>query len=237
MKLGLELPAPVRQYIGQAWAGRTHVEEISSVQFERLAAALRTLGAPAKLGEVASRAAGEEAQHRALCADLAHAYGVDPGPPAAAEPLAPAGLPVFEACLYTAVAHCCVAETESMATLTELVREAGPPEVRSALVSIARDEVQHAQLGWAIVTWAARERSLSFLAPFLPAMLEPGAAPLFDVTPGSADDPRLLLHGVLPARRKREVFTETFLEVLLPGLERVGIDSARARRWLELLAR
>ena len=90
-----------------------------------------------------------------------------------------------------------------------------------------------AQLGWAIVTWAARERSLSFLDRFLPAMLEPGAAPLFDATPGHADDPRLLLHGVLPAARKRAVFTETFLEVLLPGLERVGIASTQARRWLE----
>lgn len=232
MKLGLGLPGPVRQVAGEAWASRTHVEEISAVQFFRLSAELAALNASPRLLEVASRAVHDETRHRELCAELAQAYGVDPGPLARAPALAPAGLELFERCLYAAVAHCCVAETESMATLSTLVREAEPPEVRRALVAIARDEVEHAQLGWAIAAWAAKERSLSFLGRALPSMLEPGAGPLFRQAPPAADDGRLALHGVLPWSRRRQVFLSAFEEVLIPGWGRFGIDGAAAREWL-----
>lgn len=230
--LGLELPPPLRQLVGESWAARTHVEEVSAVQFHRLAAQLTALSAPGKLIDVAALSVGDEGRHRELCALLAISYGVEPGPLAPAFPLAPPGMPAFEACLYAAVAHCCVAETESVATLTGLIGQAGSPEVRSALSTIARDEVQHAQLGWAIVAWAAQERSLSFLGRFLPGMLEPGAGPLFRPAPAGAEDPRLIPHGVLPAAQKRGVFITTLEEVLLPGLERVGIDARSARSWL-----
>lgn len=230
--LGLELPEPVRQLVGDAWAARTHVEEIAAVQFARMAEGFETLKAPPKLAEVARAAVADESRHRALCADLALAYGVDPGSRAEAPWLAPGGLPPFETHVYAAVAHCCVAETESVATLTQLVRQAGPQEVRQALVEIARDEVEHAQLGWAVLAWAAQQRSLSFLGAFLPAMLQPGGGPLFRSVPEGADDVRLLSHGVLPAASKRQVFIEALEEVLLPGLERAGVDGAHARAWL-----
>ena len=234
MSAGLELPAPVRRLVGESWAARTHVEECSSVQFERLAADLEALEAPQLLVEVALRAVGEEAHHRELCRSLALEYGVDPGPRAEAVTLAPPGLPAFERCVYAAVAHCCVAETESVATLTELIRAAGPDQVRRALVTIARDEVQHSQLGWAVVTWAAGRRSLGFLGGALPTMLEPGAGPLFRPAPPEADDERLRAHGVLPMSAKRTVFLEALEEVLLPGFERVGVDGAAARAWVAL---
>jgi len=230
---GLELSDPLRRLVGEAWAARTHVEEISAVQFGWLAEGLGELGAPARLVEVARRAAADEGRHRGLCADLASAYGVAPGPASEAARLAPAGVAAFEAAVYAAVAHCCVAETESVATLTELVRAAGPAEVRSALVAIAHDEVEHARLGWAVLTWAAQQRPLGFLARWLPAMLEPGAGPLFQGARAGADDERLRAHGVLPAASKRRVFTETFEQVLLPGLERAGVDGASARAWLD----
>jgi hypothetical protein len=142
-------------------------------------------------------------------------------------------LPAFETCLYAAVAHCCVAETESVATLTELIRAVGPDEVRSALVRIARDEVQHAQLGWAVVTWAVGLKPLGFLAAALPRMLEPGGGPLFRPSPAEADDERLRAHGVLPMHAKRSVFIDALEEVLLPGFARAGIDGASARAWLD----
>ncbi len=106
-----------------------------------------------------------------------------------------------------------------------------------ALLIISRDEIEHAQLGWAVASWGAQQRSLSFLGKQLPAMLGPGAGPLFQPSPQGADDLRLREHGVLPLAQKRRVFDTTFLEVLLPGLERVGIDVARARAWRHEVAR
>lgn len=230
--LGLTLPAPLRRFAGDAWATRTHVEETSAVQFERLASELEKLGAPRLLIDVASRAVTEEQEHRELCLSLAEAYGVEPGPRAEAATLAPPGLPAFERCVYAAVAHCCVAETESVATLTELISAAEPVQVRNTLVRIARDEVQHSRLGWAVLTWAARQKPLAFLGRALPAMLEPGAGPLFQPAPAEADDVRLRAHGVLPLAQKRRVFTEALDGVLLPGFARAGVDAQSARDWL-----
>ena len=39
-------------------------------------------------------------------------------------------------------------------------------------------------------------------------------------------------HGILATARKREIFVRTLEEVVLPGLEQFGIDTAPARAWL-----
>jgi len=233
VRLGEALAAPVRQLVAAAWAFRLEVERAATVQFERLAHGLEAEGAPGRLVDVAARAASEERRHGALCGELAAGYGGQPtsegpSPPA----LAPEGLGSFAALSYAMVAHCCVAETESVATLTTLIRRAGPPEVRQALVAIARDEVEHAQLGWAFVAWARQGRSLSFLGAYLPRMLAPGAGALFEPAPAESEDPRLVEHGVLPRALKRQVFRASLEDVVLPGLASASVDGAPARRWL-----
>jgi hypothetical protein len=58
-------------------------------------------------------------------------------------------------------------------------------------------------------------------------------ADLFLLAPLEREDEKLLEHGVLPHSLQRELFTSTLQEVIFPGLERFGIDSAPARAWLE----
>ncbi len=228
-----ELPGGLKALVASAWAFRARVEADATVQFQRLAASLEAAGAPARLVQVARLAVEEEARHRGLCDRLARAYGGGglQGTPEPPPPLAPAGLTGRAALAYAVVAHCCIAETESVATLTLLIPRAGPPEVKQALQAIARDEVEHAQLGWAALTWLGADR-LDFLEPWLPAMLEPGAGPLFRAPPAGAEDPRLVAHGVLPAAEKKEVFLEAMEGVVLPGLKRAGIPGDSARRWI-----
>lgn len=233
MTLGEALPVPVRELVAAAWAFRVEVERAATVQFERLAEGLEAVSAPGRLVEVAARAAAEERRHGALCGELAASYGAQvAGDGPSPLPLAPAGLSTFEGLCYAMVAHCCVAETESVATLTALIRRAGPPAVRQALVAIARDEVEHAQLGWAFLAWAGPRQPLGFLGPYVPRMLAPGADALFEAVALEGEDPRLVAHGVLPHALKRQVFRESLEEVVLPGLAAASVDGAPARRWL-----
>jgi hypothetical protein len=232
-ELGAGLPAPLRTLVARSWSFRAGVEADAEVQFHRLAQGLEAHGAPARLVQVAREAAADEARHRGLCEALARAYGAAPEPPASPPgPLAPAALGGREALAYAVVAHCCVAETESVATLTLLVPRAGSPEVKQALQAIARDEVHHAQLGWAALAWLRHLQPLGFLEAWLPAMLGPGAGPLFEPPTSGSEDPRLVLHGVLPALEKQEVFLEALEGVVLPGLERLGVSGASARAWV-----
>jgi hypothetical protein len=54
--------------------------------------------------------------------------------------------------------------------------------------------------------------------------------------PDEPESSELLRHGVLPASRKREIFLGTLHEVVLPGLEQFGIDTAPARAWIAIRA-
>ena len=225
----------MNEVAARAWAHRAAVERASTVQFERLVALLHALDAPLVLINLAGTAADDERRHEALCTTLARSGGVEPRFPTEVPELAPSGFDDFERCAWLAVAHCCIAETESVATLSTLVPrpDAGREAVvQQALVEIARDEVKHAQLGWAVVNWLAAKRSLSFLAPGLPAMLEPGARPLYGQAAEGPAEAGLFREGVLPVATARALFEETLFGVVLPGLARVGVDGASAREWV-----
>ncbi|HYR18969.1 MAG TPA: ferritin-like domain-containing protein, partial [Myxococcales bacterium] len=53
---------------------------------------------------------------------------------------------------------------------------------------------------------------------------------LFSTGQPGADE--LLRHGVLPGPRKKEIFVRTLAEVVLPGLEKLGVSAAPARAWI-----
>jgi hypothetical protein len=55
---------------------------------------------------------------------------------------------------------------------------------------------------------------------------------LFVAAPPAREDPALLALGVLPHARRRALFLSALREVVLPGLEGAGVDTAAARGWL-----
>ncbi len=226
----------VRRLVAGAWAFRWQVEVDAALRFARLSEQLGQLGAPEPLVSLALRAAEDERRHAALCESLAREYGqteLPPAPVAVAE-VAPPGLPLRERVLYELVAACCITETESTAVLTTLLTPDAAPRVRGVLRDILRDEVAHSRLGWAHLSREHAEGAVGFLSRHVPAMLEGGVSPrLF--APGSPEEesPVLLRHGVLPHSRKAETFVRALQDVVFPGLERFGVDTAPARQWVE----
>jgi hypothetical protein len=55
---------------------------------------------------------------------------------------------------------------------------------------------------------------------------------LFHPVDAAREDPALLALGVLPHPAKRALFVRALEEVVFPGLERAGVDTAAARAWL-----
>ncbi len=222
-----------RELAARAWAFRWSVETIAERAFGWLARELSELGHGAELALECASVADDERRHVVLCAELARSLG-------AAERatiddrvrLAPASLARADALVYEIVARCCIAETESTATLLELLPRARG-EVRAVVHRIARDEVRHARLGWRFLASVARGgRDLGWLGEHVPAMLATGGAPLFADAP--QDDLALddAAHGRLARVEQRDIFVATLRDVVFPGLELHGVSTAAARAWL-----
>lgn len=223
----------LRSRAALAWAFRTRVEREAARRFSRLATAIPVFDPESPIPPLLRQAADDELRHAALCAELAAAYGDRPADAGDDAPVAPASLGPRAAVLYELVAACCITETESVATLTALLGEEAEPRVESALREIARDEVAHGRMGWAHLAREAVLYDVSFLSPFIPAMLSGTVDEgLFAAAEPELEHPGLLRHGVLPHSRKRAIFVGTLEEVVFPGLERFGIDAAPARAWL-----
>ena len=224
----------LRRAIASAWAFRTRVEHEAAERFARLSAAIYSFEPGSPVVELMERSAGDERRHARRCADLAAEYGepvdwVGPPPPS----IAPSGLAPRQALLYEVVASCCITETESVATVATLLADRPEPAVRAVLREIARDEVVHGRMGWTHLAREAVAIDVSFLSRFVPGMLSGTVDEgMFGRGAPDPEEDALARHGVLGPLRKKEIFVRTLEEVVLPGFEQFGIDTAPARGWL-----
>jgi len=219
---------------GEAWAFRARVEMDAASRFSRLAAIISQFDSDSPAIALMRRAAEDEQRHAGLCAALSAKYGVSVDmTPVPSASIAPPGLSPREAVLYEVVAACCITETESVATLATLLGAQADPAVRTVLHEIARDEVLHGRMGWAHLAREATLLDVAFLSAWIPVMLAGTVDEgLFTNSTPDAEAEELLRHGVLPHSRKRAVFVQTLLDVVLPGLEKFGVDAGPARSWL-----
>jgi rubrerythrin len=227
----------LRPVAGAAWAFRARVEREAELRFGRLAAAIAAFDPASPVPQLLRKAQGDERRHALLCAALARSFGAEPGAGADDRCIAPASLGPREAAVYEMVAACCITETESVSTVTTLLAADAEPAVRETLHEIARDEISHSRMGWAHLAREAALRPVGFLSPLVPVMLAGTVSEDF-FAPAAAgrDDDLLLRLGVLPHVKKQEVFLGTLREVVLPGLERHGVDPGPALRWLDARA-
>ncbi len=216
----------------RSWAFRWSVEEAAARAFDRLAGEFTALGYPEQFAQACCNAATDERHHAILCEELARTYGAHEKA-ALDEPLtfAPDGMSREQALIYDVVARCCVAETESMATLVTL-SPLSLARAKEAVREIAKDELTHARLGWHLLRHLQdRHVDLLFLGPHVTSMLAANGGATLDA-PDAANTEGHEQHGVLSARTKRDVFVACVTDVVLPGLDLYGIDTKPARAWL-----
>jgi hypothetical protein len=174
-----------------AWFAHTAWLEASSIYaFLHLARELADFEAPRALVRLAQASARDEVRHTALMTGLARRFGGEP-PAVEIARHAPRSL---EALAIENAVEGCVRETWGAVVALWQAQRAPDAEMRAAFALIARDEVRHAALGWAIDRWAmgrldhgarvrvalAREAAVNALAAEavdeLPAIGLPGTA-------------------------------------------------------------
>jgi len=142
-------PQPARSVLGSYFASAARLEAASVPAFERLRAELASLGAPTSLVERAEAAAADERLHAATTTALARRFGAE---------VEPVLVPAHEARSLLDVARenaveGCVRETFGALVAIYQAERSSDPEIRSALVDIARDESRHAELAWDVASF------------------------------------------------------------------------------------
>ena len=216
-----------------AWPLRAAEELRSALIYRALARASR-IALPA-FADRFDGVAREEVGHARLCATIGEELGAAP-PRYDAAPvrarLAPLGDP-RERTIALVTAEVAIGETISMTMFRESRRAATGLRARAAFASIVADESRHHQLGWDALEalgaseLVAREASRAFAASE-----QQIARPALELLErGEPFDPAWCEHGVIEPQRRVEAFYAAVEQLVIPRLERLGVDGKRA--WAE----
>jgi hypothetical protein len=228
------IDAQARALVAQTWAFRTRAERESELRFRRVAAELEQTAAEPVIVRMARKASHDEHRHAQLCAAMCVRYGgALPAGPAHDHPATWPGLGPRDRVLYEVVAFCCIAETINAQLLTTIVGRAEAPLVLRVVRRLLKDEVTHAQLGWAHLAAERKRGAGDFLSGKLPHMLAGSvAAEVFDTSPDPTSQ-SAIAHGELPRAERVALFASALRDVLLPGFATFGLDVRPATAWAE----
>jgi hypothetical protein len=135
-----------------AWLAEAAWLEAASIHaFVELARELKERGAPGRLVRAALAAAQDEVRHTEVMTQLALRYGAQPELPVVARSVPR----TLEAMAIENAVEGCVRETWGALCALWQSSTAQDPEVRRVYAQIAKDELRHAQLAWAIDAWCA----------------------------------------------------------------------------------
>jgi hypothetical protein len=200
-----------------------------------MATELSAIGARPVVVQGALDASQDEARHRDLCAVIAARFGEpnakDYAPPR--ERIGRSTLDMRDRLLWEVVAVCCISETMNTSLLTRCQEVATDAQIRTTLHELLKDEVRHAQLGWAHLAAERAAGRGDFLRDLLPLMLEASVEPGF--LEGKLPMPwteAMYDYGELPLHELVEIYCETVNAVVFRGLDAMGVDIAPGREWL-----
>jgi hypothetical protein len=233
-----DFPRDARERAAGVWAFRAQAEAIASGRFVQLGRDLADVNAPQVVVELAERAAEEEARHIQICLDLVEGMGAHIEAPKTPEFRLKENLPNKQrTVLLQMVGTSCINETVSATVLAEMMRRAESGQVHDSIQEILRDEIDHGRMGWAYVAHLAQQGEVGFVGPYLPALLEAAIEDeLFDTPDPDDPDAATICLGTLPKVERARLFQSAVADLVLPGLERFGIDTRMGRQWLKVRA-
>jgi len=193
------------------------------------------MGAPPDLVDPAGAAMRDETRHAALCFGLASAY--------AGRNVGPGLLPIAGALeassteerLLMVLREACIGETVAALEVAEAAAHATDATVSVVLRGIARDEMEHAALGFRFLKWALGTLPGIKRRTVERSLLAALAAELAAPAPASAtteEDTALVRHGMLPEAVSRTVRAKALSDVIAPCVSRLfeapaGVDGMR----------
>jgi hypothetical protein len=162
-------PAPIGREVGTHFARVACMEAGSVEAFRNLHDELRAHGAPQRLLRAAARATRDEVRHVRMTSALARRFGEEPIAPYPAPHRVPRS---FEEVALENAIEGCVRETYSALECMWQAHQATDASVRSTMKRIARDEMRHLALSWAVDSWAKSRLDLAARRRLREAQLE-----------------------------------------------------------------
>jgi hypothetical protein len=220
--------------IAAIWRGRASAEGSVHAYAQRILEDLREADAATKVLELADRMVRDEARHVGICLDVASRFAgravTAPAPRAIVDPLADVALPLRAT--LRVVATSCIGESFASAWIDESGRLTRPAWLRDVLRKHLADEVHHARLGWAhLATTRVGEAERRAVAAWLPRLVE------VNLHAWRTFDPRWPIegfpdHGLPSHALTRDVVDQALEQLVLPGFDALGVDTAAVRAWL-----
>lgn len=242
------LPEPALEYFtaaqirfaASAWPMRAAEELRSALIFRALGRAVSAIETSSTWLPRFASAARDEIGHTKLCVAVGQQLGA-PAPSYDCKPvrLRLSGLPdPVHRAMSLLIVEVAIGETISTELFKAGRSAAVEPLTRAALGSILRDEVRHSRLGWTSTTalWSAlsdrRREALELeITHQLGAFERQIAVPsLRRLEAGEPFDPAYAALGVLPPEVRVEAFYSAVEGLVVPRLNRLGMDGNRAWR-------
>ncbi len=219
-----------RERAARTWRTRSQAEYMAVSTFSVLSMDLCAAGVPADFLTSVHQAAIDEVRHAELCVRLASLYSGQPETP----PLGLSDLPDDPArpkrlqALANALLVSCVAETYATSVVAAMRDVAVDPCVQTVLRIIYADEIRHARLGWAFLSWSLRESgadAVAAAADMVPVAVKACANVVETPRPDGDIDAELRGHGLVGPAEERLLFAQVVREVLAPGFAAVGVPA------------
>ncbi|MBI2373434.1 MAG: ferritin-like domain-containing protein [Deltaproteobacteria bacterium] len=241
----VDLSSVERTLLEGTWRGRMVNEHVSARVFAALVGQAMSAGIDPTVQAELAEMISDELRHARKCAGVLLSLG------GAAEAELPELLPMpehpecdrLEAFLRNVLSVSCLSETVAVALIqAERLAIEGAP-AGQVLKEILGDEVRHARLGWRLLEGnkdelraGLGERLAEYLTVAFVHLVEHELRNLAPVPPPSAKAESL---GACDGVTSRQVFADTVLEVIIPGLEALSIPArgAWARAEVELWSR
>ncbi len=139
-----------RAWLAERWLAAARTEHASVPAFERLAAQLAQIQAPAALIDRCHAARADEVRHARRCFALARAYSGVPWT-GAALPTPEPGPVDLPALAIESLHEGCVGEGVAADLAAAAAPRASDPVLAGTLAMIADDEARHAELAWSVI--------------------------------------------------------------------------------------
>ena len=224
--------------IMRTWAERAQAELGAAQRFRSIGKRLKEYEVPSRISNIANKAAQDEERHAFLCAKIAVKWGHETGfekpkdvPKTITHPWN--HLPSQDVFLLDVILMCCITESFNASLLNSMYTQSKQSEESRIIHQILKDEVQHAQLGWAFLQLEAQRRDCSFVSNHLVDMLTIAIRNELFSSSHLLNDPSSYVHGVMPHQDRLPQFQATLKEVICPGFSHFGIDVTPVQHWIE----
>jgi hypothetical protein len=220
------LNAEQRETLAAYWWRRAEGEMTSWVGFRHVLADLQAEGSPQAIIALAERAVSDEHRHALWCRDFAVHFGRDSAnsevTPRSEQPIEFRGASPAQNRLLR-ILLCCFTETVGCFILRHVRAVMTEPVFLQNNQRHLADELQHSRVGWGhLATLNAAQRE--FLREWSPRVL--ALLPVACCEGPELERPDLVPFGYFTPSVLRAAYDEALSEVILPGLEHLGLREA-----------